>query len=552
MKSVLKPQRRTNPPCAVDILDIARAFLAQNRSEYDFTEVFLEFSKGNYSEAKSIYSGIVSDSLCKGVDAYSTVSQLGALLFKSNPSNLDIKSLESEAISKFIHNEARMADINAKLGLDKSLPNLCQSDRDIIAKCRWWIARRLPPVNTVLSRILTFTTPGSGVTLDTVDRARSSYCYKYSEQQLGWYELGEIYHLPLLSSSKLHQLAAMEGVGHLNPTIHGSNKVTFVPKNVTSLRSIAIEPNGQMMMQLGIHSFLCKVLSRAGNDIRFQSRNQILAREASITGSHATIDLSSASDSISLALIYQLLPSDWFMMLYRNRAPKGTLPDGSEITYHKFSSMGNGMTFALETLVFFAICRAVCGSDLISVYGDDIIVPVNHARRLIDFLNLVGFEINEDKTFLEGPFRESCGSDWYNGTLVTPKYWRLSDKPTVMEVYEFINSCSRVAPRFNWGAVRDYLRKSISRAGVQLLFGPSYMPENSCIHAPETYLAGAIKRRWDSDLQCYRYRVLKFTASRKTSSEMKPYTALAMLRHGTTVSYLPLRRLGKHRVVWIA
>lgn len=32
----------------------------------------------------------------------------------------------------------------------------------------------------------------------------------------------------------------------------------------------------------------------------------------------------------------------------------------------------------------------------------------------------MGFEVNRDKTFLFGPFRESCGTDWYQGVDVRP------------------------------------------------------------------------------------------------------------------------------------
>lgn len=552
MKSKSSKNTSVNHRVSVNLVEIARAFLAQNFTSSDLDEVLSLFESKDYKRAKDVYSVILSSSLCIGRDEYYTTAQLGAILFKSLPScKSHIKSLEREALDKFMSTERKMHWVNWNIGMDKTLPNFTVEHRDLIARARWYIAGVLPELRFAMRDILRFSRPGSGVSLDTVDSGRSAYCYKYSEQKLGWYVNGQCYHLPLLAQSRLHQSALAEWHDNAIPTIHCSNKVTFVPKNVTSLRPIAIEPNGQMMMQLGVHEYLAKVLSRIGNDIRHQQRNQSLARIGSTDGSFATIDLASASDSISIALVYQLLPSDWFTFLYQNRAPKMELADGTTHIYEKFSSMGNGMTFALETLIFYALARAVCKDGLISVYGDDIIVPTQHSQTLIGLLECCGFTINEDKTFLDGPFRESCGADWYQGHYVTPKYWRASDRPLVSEVYEFYNSCSRIAPQFNWGKVRKLLRDYLKDSGARLLFGPIYMPENSCIHAPESYLK-SISRRWDKDLQTYRYRVLVFKASRKRADEQKPQSALAMLRHGTIVSYLPLRRVGKYRHVWMA
>jgi hypothetical protein len=92
--------------------------------------------------------------------------------------------------------------------------------------------------------------------------------------------------------------------------------------------------------------------------------------------------------------------------------------------------MGNGSTFALETLVFASIIRAIskrCGritSDIpmTAVYGDDCLYPAYLDPAVRQYFEYVGFIINPDKSFSRGPVRESCGEDYYRGFNVRPVY----------------------------------------------------------------------------------------------------------------------------------
>lgn len=201
------------------------------------------------------------------------------------------------------------------------------------------------------------------------------------------------------------------------------NRVTFVPKNWKTNRTIAAEPSGILPVQLAVDEYIKERLCKVRIDLAHQSVNQELARRASITGSHATIDLSMASDTLSLNVINWLFPEKWRNFLMSIRSPYGKLPDGSFVKYAKFSSMGNGCTFTLETLVFTAACLAV-GSKDYSVYGDDIIIETELAPKLFRLLKFLGFIPNSDKTFTSGPFRESCGVNCYDGIDITPFYLR--------------------------------------------------------------------------------------------------------------------------------
>jgi hypothetical protein len=90
--------------------------------------------------------------------------------------------------------------------------------------------------------------------------------------------------------------------------------------------------------------------------------------------------------------------------------------------------MGNGATFAIETLVFASACLAVGAKPgKFVVYGDDIIIPTCLVAKLNKLLAYLGFRLNQAKSYTEGPFRESCGTDWFNGIDVTPFYIRILD-----------------------------------------------------------------------------------------------------------------------------
>lgn len=210
-------------------------------------------------------------------------------------------------------------------------------------------------------------------------------------------------------------------------TVVPGNVLFTVPKNADIDRCACKEPDINMYLQKGAGDFIRNRLRSVGIDLNDQSRNSSLARQGSIDASLATIDLSSASDSITTELIFQLLPIHWYVWLDTLRS-QITIIDGETHVNEMFSSMGNGFTFELESLIFYAVARAVAyftgTSGVLSVYGDDIIVPTEMCQDLMSVLSFLGFEPNKDKTFFEGPIRESCGGHYYNGLDITPFYIR--------------------------------------------------------------------------------------------------------------------------------
>jgi hypothetical protein len=209
------------------------------------------------------------------------------------------------------------------------------------------------------------------------------------------------------------------------------NHVTTVPKNAKTDRVIAKEPDLNMFLQKGLGGVIRRRLKRVGVDLDDQTLNQRLAESGSRDGTLATIDLSSASDTVALQLVREVMPPDWFAAIELCRSPKGILPSGDVITYQKVSSMGNGFTFELESLIFWALISTVLDysseSDRrIAVYGDDLIIPVSIYEPVVNLLSYCGFSVNEKKSFATGQFRESCGKHYFSGFDVTPFYIRKS------------------------------------------------------------------------------------------------------------------------------
>lgn len=218
-------------------------------------------------------------------------------------------------------------------------------------------------------------------------------------------------------------------------------KITFVPKTSVIKRTIAIEPSANVSMQLAVHRYIARRLHKVGIDISDQTRNRSLALEGSLTGALGTIDLSSASDLVSKELVRLLLPKSWYELLDALRSKVGRY-SGRDIALEKFSSMGNGFTFALETVIFYAIAKAMSdreGAEFNpSVYGDDIIVQATVFDSTVKALEFFGFKVNTKKSFNSGPFRESCGLDAFHGVDVRPVFIR-SKQLRLVELYALHN-----------------------------------------------------------------------------------------------------------------
>lgn len=287
------------------------------------------------------------------------------------------------------------------------------------------------------------------------------------------------------------------------------NKLSFVSKTAKTDRSIAVEPLLNGFVQRGAEVFLKRKLRKMGLDLRDQRVNQLLSRAGSLgsPNPYCTIDLSAASDSLAIEVVKDLLPPEWFEFLSDIRSPCYEL-DNRTYRYEKFCSMGNGFCFPLETLIFASVCygvdRYVNGKATkdFSVYGDDIVVRQNVALLVIEMLRDIGFKVNTDKTFITGPFRESCGSDWYGGQDVRPVHLkkRMLD---IRHVFAFHNSTLR-SPRTElcFEEARQYLRNTL---GCDFL-RPGREPGDTAFSVPLDTFMSSQRGNWDVEQQSWQWR----------------------------------------------
>ncbi len=265
----------------------------------------------------------------------------------------------------------------------------------------------------------------------------------------------------------------LESVDFLDPGDELPVRVISVPKTQKTPRIIAIEPTCMQYAQQALARSLTDSLNRdsiAKRFIRFndQEPNQVLAREGSITGALATLDLSEASDRVSnkLAELITQRHSTLQGAVQACRSRQAGVRVGREvqtITLAKFASMGSALCFPMEAMVFLTVVflgieqsvgRRLSFSDVesfegrVAIYGDDIIVPVDHVGPVIHALESFGFKVNSQKSFWTGKFRESCGKDYYDGTDVSYVKFRREwpdDRQSVAEVVSlvsFFNQCN--------------------------------------------------------------------------------------------------------------
>lgn len=229
------------------------------------------------------------------------------------------------------------------------------------------------------------------------------------------------------------------------PLVRGEGFGT-VPKNYNTDRTIGKQPVVNLYFQLGVGEYIRRnLMKRASIDLDYGHLEHCsLAAEGSVSNRIATIDLRNASNSLSIELVRLLLDEEWFDLLDLLRSKYARI-DGKWQKLEMFSAMGNGFTFELQTLIFWACCRA-CGVVSPKVYGDDIIVPSEFAHAVIALLAFFGFEVNPDKTFIDGPFRESCGGNYFNGVDVTPV--RFTREPsTPLDWFTIHNQIHRLGSR---------------------------------------------------------------------------------------------------------
>lgn len=325
-------------------------------------------------------------------------------------------------------------------------------------KSLWWdIVGNGPESNIQMSDILDNCNVGPGASIGA--KSYNFYTKLFdspltctSERLYRFYRYSAMANPTHLSAEKWRETR----FGHL---VVVGNRLSFVPKTSEISRSICTEPTLNMYLQKGIGFVLEQQLKeRFKIDLSRQPNlNRRLARLGSIDGSFGTIDLSSASDSIALKMLQVILPPELLGWLELARSPNVIFPDGTKDELYMVSSMGNAFTFPLETLLFSTIVVACYrtlgikptydhdGPKNWAVFGDDIIVRKDSYDFVSRALSLFGFEVNDNKSFNSGNFRESCGGDYFKGHDIRGVYCK--SLQTSADVYSLINRLIRWSAR---------------------------------------------------------------------------------------------------------
>lgn len=298
--------------------------------------------------------------------------------------------------------------------------------------------------------------PGASIGARGGDFYTKMFASPISCTSLGLYESykGYIRNYPEWSNAESIRLEHY-GSAH----VVAGNRLSFVPKDDKISRTICTEPSLNMFFQLGCgHIIERRLLSKYGISMSDQPfKNRELARRGSLGLGFVTCDLSSASDSLGLKMLSGVLPRHVFDMLKLLRSPTTTFA-GAKTELHMISTMGNGFTFPLQTMLFTSIVMAAfrargvkplyprgADSGNFGVFGDDIICPDSIWPDVQRLLRLLGFKINHDKTFVEGLFRESCGADFYSGVNIRGVY--VKALTTQQDLFAAINQLNLFSTR---------------------------------------------------------------------------------------------------------
>lgn len=382
-------------------------------------------------------------------------------IFSKNPQFTDPSACETNAWKSFNRAERLCRITNRRLDHFYHYPERLPDDlRLMIDRSIRWIESTLGPTAGLTGEILERLRLTSGASFDRV-KSQSLPHMKVSKRHL---------HCSSGLSLMINQrLAEKLGYGKVTGKIDPVNRIVMVPKSWKTHRTIAAEPRGTLPQQLAVDSYVKERLALKRIDLRCQDYNQRHALRGSVNGDIATIDMSMASDTVAYNTVAWLFPMNWFVLLCSLRSEYGMLPDGNRIKYAKFSSMGNGSTFVVETLIFSAFCHAA-GSREFRVYGDDIAIETECVPALLRLLKFFGFTVNAKKSHWCGPFRESCGRSYIQGVDVTPYYVRTDlskEKIPSVDLVHVINGLLSRAPVM--GHVWEIVKASLYKAELPLV-----------------------------------------------------------------------------------
>lgn len=316
------------------------------------------------------------------------------------------------------------------------------------------------------------------------------------------------------SPNLLSEIEARNYRNHEHPA-----RLLAVPKTPVKPRLIASEPTYHQYIQGGIMMWLRKKLPKSLRlcmNFRDQGPSRDAALSASKSGLYSTVDLSSASDRLSLWTVERFFvrnPSFLHAVhACRSRYLHDRILTGTYCTLKKYAPQGNATTFPIQSIVYATACitaylferrLSLCRKNILKacrevrVFGDDLIVPKDCLVTLYLILSFLGLKVNMSKTHEDGWFRESCGMDAFKGHNVTPVYvnnLRYESTPTSLSS---VVDTSNNAMKSGLFSLAVALQDEIFKVSKPSLF-PITNGELGCLHlfsfGPERYQSVKVSR----------------------------------------------------------
>lgn len=266
------------------------------------------------------------------------------------------------------------------------------------------------------------------------------------------------------------------GLGEYPSTdIEPASRLLAVPKTAKGPRLIAAEPVEHQWCQQKVKTFLDYHFRHSLVGLFFDPTNQVLSQDlvalAARDRSLSTIDLSSASDRVHCTHIECLLgvnpPLLEAAAVTRTTRIEDKMSSYGVHTLKKFASMGSALTFPMQSLFFLCIALASAGAsdtksiralrDKVRVFGDDIIIPEYAYAGTVRNLTALGLKVNQNKSFSEGQFRESCGADCWGDYDITPVKLKTASTDTLLGTQALLDSSNNLFKKGYWRAANTIL-----------------------------------------------------------------------------------------------
>jgi len=305
----------------------------------------------------------------------------------------------------------------------------------------------------------------------------------------------------------------------------GMAHLLAVPKDSRGPRLISSEHSEFMVYQQSLRQSIVPWIEKhslTGGQVNFtdQKVNGDLALRGSRDGRLATLDLSKASDLLSLDLVAAVFEDQKELCNYLlNSRSIGTVTPAGDLIFRKFAPMGSALCFPVQAIVFYSLLvgRMVANGERLSVaakkvwvYGDDIIVPTHFVPEAMEVLESVGLKVNHDKSCYTGYFRESCGVDAYKGVDITPvklkKVW--NTRPDAQSIVAWVSMCNNLFAQGYWH-VAEILQHKINRVirhKLPLCTSDSPVVGYTTWSRDHAIEANKSRLRWNRRYQCWTLR----------------------------------------------